>query len=164
MFSTYLIFSNNYGHPVIICDMYNHLFESLHFSYLTSHFTHLHIHIHIIYLCHILYLSYTHAYICSIHIIYTSIYNLILSYHIMVHFMSFTFFFLFISTCTCHYLHLITYNKLIYMFVLISNLYLFRSPIRVTELIPIQRYLYMYLYFYLSYTCSTELIHVQRYP
>ena len=34
MFSTNLIFSNNYSHPVIICDMYNHLFESLHFSYL----------------------------------------------------------------------------------------------------------------------------------
>ena len=33
MFSTYLIFPNNYGHPIIICDMYNHLFESLHFSY-----------------------------------------------------------------------------------------------------------------------------------
>ena len=34
MFSTYLIFSNDYGHPVIICDMYNHLFKSLHFTYL----------------------------------------------------------------------------------------------------------------------------------
>ena len=34
MFSTYLIFQNNYGHPVIICNMYTHLFVSLHFSYL----------------------------------------------------------------------------------------------------------------------------------
>ena len=33
--SKYLIFPNNYGHPVIICDMYNHLFEYLHFSYFT---------------------------------------------------------------------------------------------------------------------------------
>ena len=157
--------------------MYNHLFKSLRFSYLTSHFTYLHIHIHIIYLCHILYLSYTHAYICSIPIIYTCIYNLILSYHIMVHFRSFTYFFLFISKCTCHYLHLITYNKLIYIFVLISNLYLFRSPVRVTELIPnegtytrtctsinlilVLRSLYLY---YRAYTYTTELIHLQRYP
>ena len=116
MFSIYLIFQNNYGHPVIICDMYNHLFESLHFSYLTSHFTHIHIHIHIIYLCHILYLSYTHAYICSIHIIYIGIYNLILSYHIMVHFRSFTFFFLFISTCTCNSIYLILVLWSLYMY------------------------------------------------
>ena len=105
----------------------------------------------------------------------------------MVHLRSFTFF-LFISICTCHYLHIITYNKLIYIFVLIyikfilvlisrksyrtytytkvlihilvilSILYLFRSPIGVTELMLIQRCLYTYLYFYLSYTCSTELI------
>ena len=34
MFNTYLIFLNNYCHPVIICDIYNHLFVSLHFSYL----------------------------------------------------------------------------------------------------------------------------------
>ena len=155
MLSTYLIFPNNYGHPVIICNMYNHLFLSLHFSYLISHFTLLHKHI-TYHICHILYLSYTHSYICSIHIIYTGICNLILSYHIMVHLRSFTFFFLFISTCTCHYLHIITYNKLIYIFVLIyiSNLYLFRSPVRVTKLIPIRRYLYTYLYFYLSDTCS----------
>ena len=31
---------------------------------------------------------------------------------------------------------------------LIANLYLFRSPVRVKELIPIRRYLYTYLYFY----------------
>ena len=74
------------------------------------------------------------------------------------HFRSFTFFFLFISTCTCHYLHIITYNKLIDIFALLSILYLFRSPVGVAELIPIQRYLYTYLYFYLSYICSTELI------
>ena len=34
MFSTYRIFPNNYSHLVIICDLYNHLFESFHFSYL----------------------------------------------------------------------------------------------------------------------------------
>ena len=34
MFSTYRIFLNNYCHPVIICDINNHLFVSLHFSYL----------------------------------------------------------------------------------------------------------------------------------
>ena len=32
IFSTYLIFPDNYGHPVIICTMFNHLFEYLHFS------------------------------------------------------------------------------------------------------------------------------------
>ena len=34
MFGIYLIFHNNNYHSVIICDIYNHLFESLHFSYL----------------------------------------------------------------------------------------------------------------------------------
>ena len=47
-----------------------------------------------------------------------------------------------------------TYTKvLIHVLVLLSILYLFRSPVGVTKLIPIRRYLYMYLYFYLSYTC-----------
>ena len=47
IFSTYLIFPTNYCHSAIICDIYtyNHLFISLHFSYLISHFTHFHIHI-----------------------------------------------------------------------------------------------------------------------
>ena len=125
----------------------------------------------------------SHTYICSIHIIYTGLCNLILSYHIMFHFRSFTFFFQFLSTCICHSLHIITYNKLIlvqtscrsyraytytkvliHILVLLSILYLFRSPIGVTELIPIRRYLYTYLYFYLSYTCTIELILVQKYP
>ena len=129
MFSIYLIFPNNYCHSVIICDIYihNHLFLTLHFSYLISHFTHLHIHItDILYLCHILYLSYTHAYICSIHIIYTGICNLILSYHIMVHLTSFTFFFLFISSNITTYIHICTYT---YQTLLLSILYLYLSYI-----------------------------------
>ena len=36
------------------------------------------------------------------------------------------------------------------MLILISSLYLFRSPVRVAELIPIRRYLYTYWYLYLS--------------
>ena len=43
---------------------------------------------------------------------------------------------------------------LIHVLVLLSILYLFRSPVGVIEFIPIQRYLYTYLYFYISYTCS----------
>ena len=39
---------------------------------------------------------------------------------------------------------------LIHILILISNLYLFQSPVRVTALIPIQRYLYTYGYLYLS--------------
>ena len=33
MFSTYLIFPNDYCHSVIICDIFTHLFEYLNFSY-----------------------------------------------------------------------------------------------------------------------------------
>ena len=79
MFSTYLLFSNNYGHPVIICDMYNHLFESLPFSYLISHFTHLHIHI----TYHIL-MSY------SILVIYLCLY-MFHTYNLHRHMQSYTF-------------------------------------------------------------------------
>ena len=104
---------------------------------------------------HILYLSYTHTYLCSIHIIYTGICNLTLSYHIMVHLRSFTFFFLFISS---HITNLYTY-----LYLYISNLYLFRSPIGFTELIPIRRYLYTYLYFYLSYTCIYLILCMNNY-
>ena len=38
MFSTYLIFSNNYCHPVIICDIYNYLFRI--FAFFISHYMH----------------------------------------------------------------------------------------------------------------------------
>ena len=33
MFNTYLIFPNDYCHPVIICNIFTHLFVSLYFSY-----------------------------------------------------------------------------------------------------------------------------------
>ena len=82
-------------------------------------------------------------------------YNLILSYHIMVHLRSFTFFFLFISS---HITNLYTY-----FYLYISNLYLFRSSIGVTKLIPIRRYLYTYLYFYLSYTCIYLILCMDNY-
>ena len=39
---------------------------------------------------------------------------------------------------------------LIHILIFISSLYLFRSPVGVTELMLIQRYLYMYWYLYLS--------------
>ena len=154
IFNIYLIFPNNYYHSVIICDIYIqsfiHIFAFFIFhislytftytyniSYTTYNISYTYV---IFYTCHIPML-----YICSIHIIYTGICNLIFSYHIMVHLRSFIFFFLFISS---HMTNLYTY-----LYLYISNLYLFRSPVGVTGLIPIQRYLYTYLYFYLSYTC-----------
>ena len=45
-------------------------------------------------------------------------------------------------------------NTFIYLYVLLVLYQTVLSSIGVTELIPIQRYLYTYLYFYLSYTCS----------
>ena len=154
MFSIYLIFPNNYCHWVIICDIYIQSFIHI-FAFFIFHISLYTFTYTIIYLCHILYLSYTHAYICSIHIIYTGICNLILSYHIMVHLRSFTFFFLFISS---HIINLYTY-----LYLYISNLYLFQSPVGVTELIPIRRYLYTYLYFYLSYTCIYLILCMNNY-
>ena len=82
-------------------------------------------------------------------------YNLILSYHIMVNLRSFTFFFLFISSNIT--------NLYTYLYLYISNLYLFRSSVGVTELIPIWRYLYTYLYFYLSYTCIYLILCMNNY-
>ena len=157
MFSTYLIFPNNYGHPLIICNKYNHVFLSLHFSYFISHFTHLHIHI----TYHIL-MSY------SILVIYPCLY-MFHTYNLYRHMQSYTFvsyhgsfqviyiFFLFISTCTYHYLHIITYNKLIYIFVFISKLILdliSRRSYRTytyTEVLIHVLVLLSILYLYLSY-------------
>ena len=132
---------------------YNHLFISLHFSYLISHFTHLHITYHIL-------MSY------SILVIYPCLY-MFHAYNLHRHMQSYTFisyqgsfkvtyiFFLFISS---HITNLYTY-----MYLYISNLYLFRSPVGVTELIPIWRYLYTYLYFYLSYTCIYLILCMNNY-
>ena len=79
-----------------------------------------------------------------------------------------------------------SYNKLTHILVLIEDLYLFRSPVGVTELIPVliaDLYLFRSLVgvtelilvrstrrYYRAYTCTevpvgtTELILVQRYP
>ena len=71
-----------------------------------------------------------------------------------------------------------SYNKLIHILVLIADLYLFRYPIGVTDLILVRRYPLelqsLYLYkgtrrYYRAYTCTeepvgtTELILIQRY-
>ena len=45
---------------------------------------------------------------------------------------------------------LVCRNKLIHVRILISSLYLFRSPVAVTEPMLIQRYLNAYWYLYLS--------------
>ena len=164
MFSIYLIFPNNYCHSVIICDIYIQSFIHIFaFSYFISHFTHLHIHI----TYHIL-MSY------SILVIYPCLYmfhtynlhdicNLILSYHIMVHFRSFTFsFYSYQQVLVTIYISLHITNLYTYLY-LYQNLYLFRSPIGVTELIPIRRYLYTYLYFYLSYACIYLILCMNNY-
>ena len=73
---------------------------------------------------------------------------------------------------------LVYYTELIHVRILISSLYLFRSPVGVTEPMLIQRYINTYWYLYLfqisrrslqnlllsygSYTCFTELIIVLR--
>ena len=98
-------------------------------------------------LIYVPYISFTQA--------YTILYFLIISWFISGH--------LHFSSCSYQHVLVTIYisshiTNFIYIFVLISNLYLFRSPVRVTELIPIRRYLYTYLYLYQSYTCSTELI------
>ena len=50
--------------------------------------------------------------------------------------------------------YLMTYtNTFLYLYVLLVLYQTILSPVGVTELIPIRRYLYTYLYFYLSYTC-----------
>ena len=136
MFCTYLIFPNNYGHPVIICNMYNHLFLSLHFSYLISHFTHLHIHI----TYHIL-MSY------SILVIYPCLY-MFHTYNLHRHMQSYTFLSyhgLFKVIYIFLLVHIITYNKPIYIFVLIHIKLI---------LVPISRRSYR------TYTYTEVLIHV----
>ena len=45
---------------------------------------------------------------------------------------------------------LVCYTELIHVLILISSLYSFRSPVGVTELMLIQRYLNTYRYLYLS--------------
>ena len=62
--------------------------------------------------------TYTHTYSYFIHVIYTYLCNLILSYHIIFHFLSlfkyiscyFTFFFLFLSTYTCHHIAVLCFS------------------------------------------------------
>ena len=50
--------------------------------------------------------------------------------------------------------YLMTYtNTFLYLYVLLVLYQTVLSPVEVTDLVPIRRYLYTYLYFYLSYTC-----------
>ena len=65
----------------------------------------------------------------------------------------------------CYFLFISSHitNMYTYLYLYISNLYLFRSPVGVTELIPIRRYLYTYLYFYLSYTCIYLILYMNNY-
>ena len=88
--------------------------------------------------------AFTHSYI-HICLSFVYMYSFLVTSYILL-----TYIFMYIIRLS----YLMTYtNTFLYLYVLLVLYQTVLSPVGVTKIIPIRRYLYTYLYFYLSYTC-----------
>ena len=161
--------------------MYNHLFLSLHFSYLISHFTHVHIHItyHILmsYSILVIYpcLYMFHTYNLQAYAIYTILTLICIRSHICSFILRFSYIFLYFYRA-CIYSFLYSSMPIICVHVLIPgnifylvNFYIFMYFIRLSYLMTYTNtFLYLYVLLVLYQTVLapigvTELIPIRRY-
>ena len=98
--------------------------------------------------------AFTHSYIHTC-LSYVYMYSFLVTSYILL-----TYIFMYFISLS--YLMTYTYTFL-YLYVLLVLYQTVLSPVGVTELIPIRRYLYTYLYFYLSYTCIYLMLHMIYY-